>query len=102
MSGGDMLNLQSRPFTSPAETRRKAVRAGGEEAGIIRRLFEAPVAPDSPRVFAYGALTGDLACLGYPSDVILSGSTSLVRDQAIAGAIGESIERYSAAFVPYE
>lgn len=97
-----MLDLRSRPFTGPGETLEKAARAVDEEAGIIRRLFEAPVAPDSPRVFAYGALTGDLAFLGYPSDVSLSGSTSLVRDQAIAGAIGESIERYSAAFVPYE
>ena len=97
-----MIQLQHRPFSRPADSLRKAVRAVDEEVGIVRRLFEAPVAPDSPRVFAYGSLTGDLACLGYRSDITLSGSTSLVRDQAIAGAVGESIERYSAAFVPYE
>src|SRR5262249_7914647 len=62
---------------------------------------EAPIAPDAPRIFGCGALCSDYGDLGHPSESSISGSTSLNRDQAIAAAIGEAVERYSAAFVPY-
>src|SRR5205823_12394956 len=47
-------------------------------------------------------MCADNSLLGFPSETSISGSTSLIRDQAIVGAIGEAVERYSAAFVLYE
>src|SRR5687768_6749632 len=97
-----VMKLQSRPFSNPAETLQKAMRAVDEETGIIRLVHEAAAAPDAPKLFGYGSLCGDLRYIGYTSKSPVGVSTSLDRDQAIAGAIGESIERYSAEFVPYE
>jgi ribosomal protein S12 methylthiotransferase accessory factor len=84
------------------DTLRKALRLVDEETGVIKLLYESPMAPDAPRIFGCGALCADQSQLGFPSHGKVSGSTSLVRDQAIAGAIGEAVERYSAAFVPYD
>ncbi|MCK1516513.1 YcaO-like family protein [Bradyrhizobium sp. 190] len=96
------MRLQHRPPSLPEETIRKAVRLVDEETGVIKILFEAPIASGAPKIFGCGCLRGDYDRLGFPSDNRISGSTSLVRDQAIAAAIGEAIERYSAAFVPYD
>lgn len=96
------MQLQHTQFSDPAETLQKAARAVDEETGIIKLLYEPPPAPDAPTIFGCGSLCSDYSHLGCPSGSSISGSTSLVRDQAIAGAIGEAIERYSAAFVPYE
>ena len=97
-----MVRLEHRPFSPIEETLCKAVRLVDEETGIIRLLHEAPVPPDGPKIFGCGSLCGDFGKMGYPADNPISGSTSLIRDQAIVGAIGEAVERYSAAFVPYD
>lgn len=97
-----MQNLQHRPFSRTEETLRKATRLVDDETGIIRLIHEAPTAPDAPKIFGCGSLCSDFSNIGYPSDNPISGSTSLVRDKAIAGAIGEAVERYSAAYVPYD
>src|SRR5262245_40687059 len=96
------MYLEHRPFSNPEETLRKAMRLVDEETGVIRLLYEAPTAPDAPEIFGCGSMCSDYSYLGHPSESFISGSTSLVRDQAIAGAIGEAVERYSAAFVPYD
>ena len=96
------MRLQHRTFSSFEATLEKARRLVGEETGVIRLLHEPPIAPDAPRIFGCGSLCSDYSHLGYPSENFISGSTSLVRGQAIAGAVGEAVERYSAAFVPYE
>jgi ribosomal protein S12 methylthiotransferase accessory factor len=89
-------------YTPVAETLRKAQRLVDEETGIIRLLYEAPIAPDAPRIFGCAALCSEHARLGLPADNDVSGSTGLSREQAIAGAVGEAVERYSAAHVPIE
>ena len=94
--------LRDVPFSAPEDTLRKASRLVDEETGIIRTLYEAPVAPDAPAIFGCGTLCSDYGVLGYPSETATSGSTSLSRNQAIAGAIGEAVERYSASFVPFD
>jgi ribosomal protein S12 methylthiotransferase accessory factor len=100
--GTFVMHLQNRPFSPVASTLKKALRLVDEETGIVRMLYEAPLPPDAPKVFGCGSLCGDYSSQGHPSDSSISGSTSLSRDQAIAGAIGEAVERYSAGFVPYE
>lgn len=95
------MKLHHRQFSSPKESLQKATRAVDEETGIIRLVYEAPAAPDSPKIFGYGALYSSPND-GYRYENSISGSTALDRDQAIAGAIGEAIERYSATFVPYD
>lgn len=90
-------------LASPIEdTLRKALRLVDDQTGVIKILHEAPCAPDSPRIFGCGALSSDYSRFGFPSESPISGSTSLVRDQALVGAIGEAVERYSAAYVPYD
>lgn len=80
----------------------KARRLVSEEAGIVRLVHEAPIASDGPRIFGCASLCSDYGSSGFPSDNSISGSTAVDRDRAIVGAIGEAVERYSAAFVPYE
>jgi ribosomal protein S12 methylthiotransferase accessory factor len=96
------MRLQHRLPSKPQETLRKAVRLVDEEAGVIKLLFEAPISPDGPKIFGCGSQCNEYSHIGSPSERSISGSTSLARDQAIAGAIGEAAERYSAAFIPYE
>ena len=96
------LHLEHRAPSRPEATLEKARRLVSEETGVIRLLYEAPLRPDAPRVFGCGSLCSDFSELGFPSENSISGSTSLDRNQAIAGAIGEAVERYSAAYVPYE
>ena len=86
-----MVRLEHRPFSPIEETLCKAVRLVDEETGIIRLLHEAPVPPDSPKIFGCGSLCSDFGKMGYPADNPISGSTSLIRDQAIVGAIGEAV-----------
>ncbi len=96
------MRLEHRRPSDPVETLRKARRLVDDETGIVRLLHEAPIDPDAPRIFGFGALYNDHSNIGSPFHSSISGSTSLLRDQAIAGAIGEAVERYSAAFVPHE
>lgn len=96
------LSLRHHAASPCTETLRKARRLVDDETGIIRILYEAPIYPDAPRIFGCAALAGDHSGVVTPWKNDVSGSTSLVRDQAIAGAIGEAVERYSAAYVPTE
>jgi ribosomal protein S12 methylthiotransferase accessory factor len=96
------VHLNHHPPTPTIETLRRALRIVDAETGIIRMLHEAPVAPDAARIFGCAALTSDQAAIGFPSENAVSGSTALTRDGAIVGAIGEAVERYSAAYTPID
>src|ERR1700733_10145408 len=95
------FELKHHPRSAVRDTLRKARRMVDEETGIIRLLHEASLSPDAPQIFGCAALCGHPSSIGLPSETEVSGSTALSRDQAIAGAIGEATERYSAAYVPY-
>lgn len=96
------MQLEHRPPSLPGETLIKARRLISEETGIIRLVHEPPIAPDGARIFGFGAVCNDHGPSGPPAGNSISGSTALDRDQAIVGAVGEAVERYSAAYVPYE
>jgi len=96
------LHLERRTASDPLETIRKARRLVDEQVGVIRQVFEAPQDPDGPIIFGYGSLLAETAQYGVPHAAPLNGSTSIVRARALAGAIGEAVERYSVAVVPYE
>jgi ribosomal protein S12 methylthiotransferase accessory factor len=96
------VQFQHRPPSRPGETLVKARRLVSEETGIIRLVHEPPIAGDGPRIFGCGSLYNEHGSPGFVSDNTMCGSTALDRDQAIVGAIGEAVERYSAAFVPYD
>ncbi len=85
-----------------SDTLVKARRLVDPETGIIKLLHEPALAPDAPRIFGCGTLCSDFKSLGFLSESDVSGSTAVVREQAIAAAVGESVERYSASYVPYE
>jgi ribosomal protein S12 methylthiotransferase accessory factor len=96
------LALRSQPRTDPRQTIVKAKRLVDEKTGIIRMLYESPCEPDAPKVFGYGSLLADSSHYGIPHASSINGSTSIIRARAIVGAIGEAVERYSAAFIPEE
>jgi ribosomal protein S12 methylthiotransferase accessory factor len=96
------MNLKSRTAPNPVETIQKARRLIDDQVGVIRCVFEAPHDPGSPMLFGFGSLLADTAHYGVPHTAPISGSTSIVRERALVGAIGEAVERYSAAVVPYE
>ncbi len=92
--------LRSRSSSNPLVTIRKAKRLVDEKTGIIRALYESPSEPDSPQVFGYGTLLANTTQYGFAHSGSVNGSTSIIRERAIAGAIGEAVERYSAAVTP--
>jgi len=89
------------PFSDPAETLEKARHLVDVDSGIIRVLYESPVDPDAPQVFGFGSVLADTSRYDVESFGLVNGSTSIVRDQAAAGAVGEAIERYACRLVPY-
>jgi ribosomal protein S12 methylthiotransferase accessory factor len=97
---GEAIQLRHHARSPVGETLRKAQRLVDAETGIIRLLYEAPIAPDAPQIFGCAALCSEHARPDADADDDVSGSTALSREQAIAGAIGEAVERYSAAYVP--
>ena len=96
------MELFHRPRSSLTTALARARRVVDGETGIVKLLHEAPIAPDAPQIFGCGALCSDFGTLGFPSESDVSGSTSVVRAQAIVAAVGEAVERYSAAYVAYE
>ena len=96
------MELQHRPPSPIDQSLIKALRLVDDDTGVVKMVHEAPIAPDTARIFGCGALCSDFSDIGFPSENSVSGSTALTRDQAIVGAIGEAVERYSAAYVPYE
>lgn len=92
--------LRSRSSSNPLVTIRKAKRLVDEKTGIIRVLYENPAEPDAPQIFGYGTFLADTTQYGFAHASSVNGSTSITRERAIAGAIGEAVERYSAAIIP--
>ncbi len=96
------MNLSHHPPSPVVETLRKARRLVDEATGIVRMVYEAPLSPGAPGIVGCGSLCRSGRVLEDGSRSAVSGSASLTRDQALAGAIGEAVERYSAAYVPDE
>lgn len=90
------------PRTPIGESLRKARRLVDAEMGMIRAVYEVPCDPDAPQIFGYASIPADTERYGIPASGSVTGSTSAVRERAIAGAVGEAIERYSASVVPDE
>lgn len=95
------LRLVSRPRSNLANTLDKAARLIDPDSGIISLLYEAPNEPDSPAIFGFGSVLADTSLYGVEDFGLINGSTSVVREHAMAGAIGEAVERYASRIVPY-
>jgi ribosomal protein S12 methylthiotransferase accessory factor len=93
--------LKSHARSDPAETLSKATQLVDPHSGIIRVLYESPAEPDAPQVFGFGSVLADTSRYGVESFGLINGSTSIVREQAAAGAIGEAVERYACRVLPY-
>ncbi len=96
------LQLRHGSRSDPSQTLIKAARLVDEHVGIIRVIYENPCEPDGPAMFGYGSILNDTTQFGLPAAEPINGSTSAVRAQALAGAIGEAVERYSSRIVPDE
>ncbi len=70
--------------------------------GIVTALVEFARAPDEARLVSYGAIAADPIALGGPRPSGTSGGSHWVPEAARAAALGEAIERYSAAHLPDE
>ncbi|MEA2664903.1 MAG: ribosomal protein methylthiotransferase accessory factor [Candidatus Eremiobacteraeota bacterium] len=87
---------------SPAATVRIARRLVDERFGIIASLYEAPCDAGAPQIFGFGSILADSTAYGFAHSGRVNGSTSPCQERAAAGAIGEAVERYSGAYVPYD
>jgi ribosomal protein S12 methylthiotransferase accessory factor len=96
------MQLTAHEASPVSETLIKGKRLVSAQTGIVRYLYEFPCDPDTPQIFGYGAITTDSTAYGFKTSGTVSGSTSIIRERAIAGALGEAIERYSAAVIPEE
>jgi ribosomal protein S12 methylthiotransferase accessory factor len=70
--------------------------------GVINQLGESPQEPGMPQFFHYFANATRTAALGGQPGFELGGGASVDRDQAMAKAIGEVVERYCVAFFSQE
>jgi ribosomal protein S12 methylthiotransferase accessory factor len=70
--------------------------------GIVRVLVEFARAPDEARLVGYGAVASDPVPLGGARPTGSSGGSHWLPEAARAAALGEAVERYSAAYVPVE
>jgi ribosomal protein S12 methylthiotransferase accessory factor len=69
-----------------------------EETGIIGLLEEMPRQTDMSDIFYYKATVANTGIIGgLQDDFPVTAGTSLMRDRAIAKAVGEAIERYCSA-----
>ncbi|HVV57094.1 MAG TPA: YcaO-like family protein [Gaiellaceae bacterium] len=70
--------------------------------GIVRGLVELARATDEARLVGYGALVADPLDPAGQRPTGHSGGSHWLRDAARAAALGESVERYSASYLPVE
>jgi ribosomal protein S12 methylthiotransferase accessory factor len=68
--------------------------------GLVTALVEFAHAPDEMRLVSCGAVAADAAPLGGPRPTGSSGGSHWLRAAARAAALGEALERHSAAYVP--
>lgn len=73
-----------------------------ESVGIVRRVYEVPREAGAADFFHYAARAADTAAFGGPQNFGNTGGASVRREIAIAKAVGEAIERYSAALYAAE
>jgi ribosomal protein S12 methylthiotransferase accessory factor len=93
------IALQDIPFSTAQTTLQKAARIVDPTCGIIKAIMPNWLETGDAEVFAYGAVAGQAAPLTLGPRFLFSGGASLDKDQSIAAAIGEGVERYSAAYV---
>ena len=68
--------------------------------GLVTALVEFAHAPDEMRLVSCGAVAADPAPFGGPRPTGSSGGSHWLRSAARAAAVGEALERHSAAYVP--
>ncbi len=72
------------------------------KVGIIREVVELPVDDDEPEFFHYLSTACDTRPFGALRNFGNNGGVATNRYSALAKAVGEGIERYCSAFVPYD
>jgi ribosomal protein S12 methylthiotransferase accessory factor len=65
--------------------------------GIVKYLQEVPRRPGAPNFFHFQALASDTSAFGANANFRFGGGASLSRAGAMVKALGETVERYSAA-----
>jgi ribosomal protein S12 methylthiotransferase accessory factor len=93
------ITLQDVHFSTAQTSLQKAARIVDPTCGIIRSIMPNWLETGDAEVFAYGAVGGQASPLNLMPGFQFSGGASLDKDQSIAAAIGEAVERYSAAYV---
>src|SRR5688572_27204981 len=83
------------------DTLSRARRLIDPQSGIVHLLYESAPDPDTPQIFGFGSILADTSKYGVADFGLVNGSTSLIRESAAAGALGEAVERYACRIVPY-
>lgn len=95
-----MIALEHRPPTPLDVAVDRLTRAVSPLTGIVRSRVELAHAPDEPRLVHVACLLASAARTLGAETVDHAGSAGLSPEAAIAGAVGEAIERYSGVHVP--
>lgn len=66
--------------------------------GIVERVVEMPIQPGEPPFFHFYSNASNTTAFGMPANFNNAGGAASTRETALAKAVGEAVERYSAAF----
>lgn len=89
-------------WTSPAVAEQRMSAFASPLVGIVRRLFERTHDVDELHAYSYGSEAANARLLlGTPSN-LNNGGAGITATGARLAAIGEAVERYSGAYVPFE
>jgi ribosomal protein S12 methylthiotransferase accessory factor len=94
------LAVEPGTFTPLAESLARLRTLVSPYCGLVRGVSDLTAAPDDSRLVRVGCRLADLEPLiGFSTDFRAGGSAP-VRDAAVAAALGEVAERYSASWIP--
>jgi ribosomal protein S12 methylthiotransferase accessory factor len=93
------IALHDVAFSAARASLEKAARIVDPRCGIVKAIMPNWLETGDAEVFAYGAVGCQASPLNLNPRFVFAGGASLDKDQSIAAAIGEAVERYSAAYV---
>jgi ribosomal protein S12 methylthiotransferase accessory factor len=86
--------------TADAWTRRDKLAPVDFWSGIVCDLYDLPIQPGDPDAFVTVTRIADFSAYGLPVEASNAGSgAGLTRDDAVAAAVGEALERYACAVI---
>src|SRR5262245_38013229 len=96
------ITVREVAYSTPQATLSKAVKLVDPVSGIIKSIMPNWLENGDARVFAYGAVATQASPFTVPPRSVFAGGASIDKEQSIAAAIGEAVERYCSAYAELE